>query len=147
MQTNTDIRRCLIELDVDGIIQLWPQVRPGWPVPSTREDALIALHLARTVAASIPLRLRAYSHRWLIDNGYPSQLPDDLKPRAERLYPRPSGGVGISVNSKYPVVKTAIHDAMRDAVLEAYADGVNDPLVIRARMQEARQRERRGLGL
>lgn len=118
------------------------------PVPETRFDALVALHLARTTARSIPIRLRAYSHRWLLDRNYPSQLPDRLKPRAERLYPQAIGAVGISVNSKYPVVQAAIQNAMSNAVLEAYADGhQDDPEVVKARMQEARSRERRGLGL
>lgn len=104
--------------------------------------------MARTAAGSIALQLRAYSHRWLLDNGYPSQLSDDLKPRAERLYPKVEGVVGISVNSKYPAVQRAIEGAMQNAVIETYADGHRDePEVVRARMMEARERERRGLGL
>ncbi len=148
MDPGAEIRRCLIELDYEGIVLIWSHLKPGAPVPKNRAEAVLALHLGRTAANSVPMRLRAYSHRWLIDNGYPSQLPDRLRPRAERLYPKATGSVGISVNSKYPVVQTAIQDAMVNAVLEAYADGhQEEPEIVKARMQEARQRERRGLGL
>jgi hypothetical protein len=148
LRVSAEIRRCLIELDTQGIIRIWSRLRPDLPVPGSRGDALIALHFARTAAISVPLRLRAYSHRWLIDNGYPSQLPDYLKPRAERLYPRTEAAVGIAVTSKYPVVKHAIQTAMEQAVLEAYADGhSDDPEIVRQRMLEARRKEQRGLGL
>lgn len=146
-QASAAIRRCLLELDIDDSIKLWSLLQPGLPVPETRQEVLICLHMARTAARSMPFKARAYSHRWLVDNGYPSQLPDRLKPRAERIYPKNVESVGISVNSKYPVVKNAIYGAMQDAVLEAYADGEKDPEVIRKRMLEARQRERKGLGL
>jgi hypothetical protein len=142
-----EFRRCLIDLDVEGAIRFWRWHRSGFPAPNDA-DALVTLHMARTAADSIPMKLRAYSHCWLLDHGYPSQLPDRLKPRAERLYPKLVGAVGISVNSKHPVVVTAIHGAMRHAVLEAYADGHKDePEKVRQRMNEARMRERRGLGL
>lgn len=148
MLASDEIRRCLIDLDIDGIARVWGRVWPGLPVPATRGEVLVALHIARTSAISVPLRLRAYSHRWLTDNGYPSQLPDRLKPRAEKLYPRTESAVGVAVTSKYPVVKHAIQDAMVNAVLEAYADGhANEPEKVRARMLEARRREQRGLGL
>ena len=148
MLASDEIRRCLIELDIEGMVRAWGRMWPGLPVPATRGEVLVALHIARTTAATVPLRLRAYSHRWLIDQGYPSQLPDHLKSRAERLYPKVEKSVGISVNSKYPVVKHAIQTAMEQAVLEAYADGHSDePEKVRQRMLEARQKERRGLGL
>lgn len=145
---SAEIRRCLIELDIDGIVNIWQRIQPGIPVPPTRSEVLVTLHLGRTASNTMSLKLRAYSHRWLLDHGYPSQLPDKLKPRAERLYPRVEGAVGISVNSKYPAVKFAIQNAMENAVLEAYADGhSDDPEKVRQRMLEARRREQRGLGL
>lgn len=148
MRASAEIRRCLVELDIEGIVRVWHRVQPGLPVPSTRLEVLVALHLARTAAVTVPLRLRAYSHRWLTDNGYPSQLPDRLKPQAERIYPRTESAVGIAVKSKYPVVKNAIETAMVQAVLEAYADGHSaDPEKVRQRMLEARRKEQRGLGL
>ncbi len=86
---------------------------------------------------------RAYSHRWLLDNGYPSALPDELRPKAERIYPRIVDAVGLSINTTSatfrPVAKL-IHRAMSDAVLEAYADRKTDPGFVRSRMSEARKR-------
>lgn len=143
-----EVRRCLIELDIEGMVRAWGRIWPGMPVPTTRGEVLVALHLARTVSITVPLRLRAYSHRWLIDQNYPSQLPDHLKPRAEKLYPKAEAAVGISVSSKYPAVKYAVQTAMEQAVLEAYADGHSDePEKVRQRMLEARRKEQRGLGL
>jgi hypothetical protein len=68
-------------------------------------EALVTLHHARTQAESIALKLRAWSHRWLLEHGYPSGLPDHLKPSAERIYPRVVEGVGISVNFRSPILQ------------------------------------------
>jgi hypothetical protein len=99
-----------------------------------------AIHLARTKSEVVRFPYRAYSHQWLIERGYPSMLPDHLKPRAQRIFPITKSTVGISVNSKYPEVKEAVTSAMRNAVLEAEAMGrLSDDPFVRARMAEARQ--------
>lgn len=148
MKHAAEFRRCLTDLDVAAIRKLWHHVQPHLPQPKTDLEALITLHMARTTATSIPNKLRFYSHRWLIDNGYPSQLPDHLKPRAERMYPRRVGVVGISVNSKYPEIQRAIHAVMRNVVLDAFADDPNpDPDALRKRMLEARAKEQKALGV
>lgn len=105
------------------------------------------LHAARTVSESVPFQARAYSHRWLTERGLPSQLPDALKPKAERAYPRVVSGVGISVNSKYVEVKNRVRGAMEYAVEDCYAMGDEDPVIVKKQMFEARKRELRGLGL
>jgi hypothetical protein len=141
-----EFRNILVSLDIDGAVSFWSQLFPGYPVPGTRNEVLVAMHMARTSASSINFQERAYSHHWLQDHSFPSLLPDPLKPIAERLYPKQVGGVGISVNSKYPGVQKAIHGVMQNAVLEAYADGYqDDPEKVKQRMQEARLRERKGL--
>jgi hypothetical protein len=142
MSTSDDFRRCLEELDVAGVRQLWHFVQPNLPQPATDLEALVTLHVARTQAASIRFRLRAYSHRWLTDGGYPSMLPDELRPRAERMYPKIADAVGISVNMRSPDMKplaVLIRQSMEDAVNECYADGKRDPVFVRARMMEARR--------
>lgn len=68
-----EFRRCLIECDVNGIIRLWKHVAPHLPIRS-RKEALYTLHLARTEAESVPLRLRQYSDRWLRERGFGSCL-------------------------------------------------------------------------
>lgn len=140
---NAAFKRCLEEVDVVGIRKLWAYVSPHLPQPQTDNDALVCIHHARTQTRSISTRLRFYSHRWLLDQGYPSGLPDELKPSAERMYPRVVDGVGISVNSKNPIMKpinNIVRGAMSDAVEEAYADKKTDPVFVRARMNEARDK-------
>lgn len=135
-------RRCLIDLDVVGICDLWFHVSPHLPQPKNNDEALATIHYARTQAGSIPLKLRCYSHAWLCERGLPSGLPDHWKPRASRLYPHEVKAVGVSVmamsEANVPRAR-AIEKAMSNAVLECYADGVTDVDRIRGRMNEARR--------
>jgi hypothetical protein len=138
-----EFRRCLIELDVVGICELWFHVAPGMPQPKNNGEALITLHLARTRAESVPDRLRCYSHAWLSERGLPSGLPDQLKPKAARLYPHKVEAVGVAVKAltaaSIPLAR-ATEKAMSDAVAECYADGITDTAVIKARMEAARRK-------
>ena len=143
-----EMRRCLDQQDLVGIIRLWAHVCPHLPAPATQHDARITMHIARTQTDVLAFSLRAYSHAWLTERSLPSMLPDHLKPSAERLYPRVVTAVGISVNARDPAMKPAakaIERAMSNAVEEAYADGRSDPAFVHSRMSEARLRERRRL--
>jgi hypothetical protein len=143
MKHSSEFRRCLVDCDVGAIKKLWAHVAPGAPQPKDDHQALSMLHFARTKAASVPPKLRYYSHRWLLDRDLPTGLPDRLKPKAERMYPRVVEGVGIAVKATSQLMKPVsalVHQAMTDAVSEAYADGVTDPAVIKQRIQEARQK-------
>lgn len=144
---NDAFRQALIELDVPAARAVWSSVAPHLPQPATDDEALACLHMARTQAQTIVPRLRFTSHRWLLDHGYPSQLPDGLKPSAERMYPRIVDAVGVAVRSQHPEVRTAITGAMSDAVADCYANGDRHPLVVKPQMLAARARERRGLML
>jgi hypothetical protein len=141
-----EFRRCLETLDIAGVRTLWHRIAPHLPPPVSDRDCLIAVHHARTQANSIALKLRAYSHRWLLDHGMPSGLPDELKPTAERMYPRIVDGVGVAVRASTdylrPVAR-AIQGAMTDAVMEAYADNKRDPVFVKQRMKEARERQQK----
>lgn len=124
-----------------GIRALWAKVSPHLPQPASDAEALATIHRARTEARSIPLRLRAYSHRWLIDHALPSGLPDELKPRAERMYPRIVRAVGIAVRGISEAGReraVLVREAMVDAVENAYADGITDSARVRALMTKAR---------
>lgn len=141
MQHTAELRRCLADCDVVAIRRLWRHVSPHLPQPQSDHAALVSIHHARTTMASMALKLRAWSHRWLLDHGYPSGLPDDLKPRAERMYPKIADAVGISVGATSPILKPVaviVRGAMENAVLDAYADNKRDPAFVKARMQEAR---------
>jgi hypothetical protein len=126
--------RCLVEMDVAAVRELWPVVAPGKPIASDYE-ALTIIHYARTQSESVPHNMRTYSHRWLCERGLPSGLRDETV--------RTSEAVGISVKAmseaSVPLAR-AIEQAMTDAVAEAYADGRREPEFVKARMGEARAR-------
>lgn len=146
-----ELRRCLEQLDCAGTRKLWQHVSPHLPQPKSDAETLIALHHARTQAKSIQFKHRAYSHRWLCDNGYPSGLPDPLKPSAERIYPKIVKAVGIAVVALSASRKPAaalIERAMADAVEDAYAEGKqDDDAFVTARMHEAREKTKKLLGV
>jgi hypothetical protein len=76
----------------------------------------------------------------------PSALPDWLRPRADRLYPKVVEGVGIAVRGPghKRALALALRGAMEVVVQECYADGKTDPDFVRARMTEARERVFKG---
>jgi hypothetical protein len=112
--------------------------------PQSRGDVEIAMHYQRTVSTTVGFKFRAYSHRWLTERGIPSMLPDELKPRAERMYPMIVSGVGIAVKAKNPLfqpIADEVRKAMEIAVREADADQrLTDVPFVRQRMREARER-------
>lgn len=114
---------------------------PHLPMPADTEAAEASMHMART-QMPISFKARAYSHRWLSERGLPSQLPDELKPKAERMYPVIAEAVFVSANSNSPAMKPVaklVQAAMSDAVEDCYANGDRDPMLVRARIQEARR--------
>lgn len=138
---SSEFFRCLEECDVTAIRKLWQCVAPDLHQPATNHEAEATIHRARTEMESMGFRLRAYSHRWLISNGYPSALPDELRPRAERIYPRIVEGVGIAVKTTSELLRPAmlvVRNAMCDAVKEAYEDRHTDPHFVRSRIMNAR---------
>lgn len=137
-----EFRRALEDGDVAVLRRAWSDFFSHLPQPKTDAEAEIVMHHARTQAVSVAFAKRAYSHRWLTERGLPSGLPDDLRPKAERMYPRVVDAVGISVNARSPLFApliAPIHDAMVDAVADAYADNKRDPAFVKARMVAARE--------
>jgi hypothetical protein len=149
MGAQAEFRQALENGDVAALQRIHPILFPHAPAAPTSGDAEIQMHMARTQADWLDLKRRAYSHRWLQERGYPSQLPDDLKPKAERLYPIIAEAVLVSANSNSPILKPAmpiVQKAMCDAVEEAAADGkLSDSEFVKARMGEARRRSMRQL--
>jgi hypothetical protein len=136
-------REVLEQGDFRRLRQLHASVMPHLPAPKSDEEAEVALHMARTQAAWMGDRPRCYSHAWLIERSLPSQLPDELKPTAERLYPRIVDAVFISANTNSPLLKPVAklaQAAMSDAVEDCYANGDKDPAIVRAQMEDARKR-------
>ncbi len=99
------------------------------------------MHMARTAAKSVTFRLRAYSHRWLLERGLPSQLPDSLKPAADRLYPSVVEAVGFSVNFRSSILAPAaaeVQSAVTAVIEDCYANGDRDPELVRGRMLDTK---------
>lgn len=142
MEHSAEMLRCMRDLDVAGIRKLSAHISPHQPQPKSDAEALISLHMARTQSPALEFRLRAYSHSWLSERGYPSQLPDRLKPKAERMYPRIVEAVGIACGGTSELgraIAPYIQKAMQDCVLDAYADGkMKSPEYIKGLMLNAR---------
>lgn len=151
---STLFREYLATSNLDGIRRLWLHLYPGMPQPAGDFEVQVVMHLARTQAETIPLKLRLYSHQWLLANGQPSQLPDMLRPMAERVGGTFSRGVGIAVLTDDPAgiadpalraaaeqkqrIGKMLQEAMGAAVKDAFASGRTDAGFLRQRMDEAR---------
>jgi hypothetical protein len=74
----------------------------------------------------------------------PSGLPDNLRPRAQRLYPRTVEGVGVSVNFQSQILRPAakiIRDDINAAILDEYAiDGTPKVESVKKAMENARRK-------
>ena len=137
------MRKCLEEGDAATIRKLWGYVAPEMPQPATDAEATAIMHHARTQCEVVTFEKRAYSHCWLQDRGLPSGLPDHLKSKAERLYPRVVDAVGIAcgaISEEMKPIAKKVQRAMEDVVAEHYASNIKDPKILRPRMMEARRR-------
>lgn len=139
---SAEFLRALVDLDIPRLRGIAAREWPHLPQPRTDAEAMAIAHRARTESPAVPFKARAYSHRWLCDNELPSALPDELKPRAERLYPVTVAAVGISVNGggMFAPILPLVRTAMSDAVSECYADGHQEPEIVKPRMFEAKAR-------
>ena len=136
-----ETRAILIDGDVDTYRKLMP-------AGTTRAQAEIGLHISRTHAESVPFKLRAYSHRWLLERSLPSKLPNILRPKAERIEKVVQEGVAISANVRDPImmpVAIEIRTAMENIVNDMYSSGTPDPVKLRREMMFARDRTKRKL--
>ena len=145
MEHSAEMLRCLVECDIAGARALWAHIAPHAPAPSSDEEALLALHYARTACKRLHIKARAYSHHWLTERGLPSGLPPELRSKAERYKPRIVDAYGIAVHSSFPEVKQIIQDAMCDAVRDCYASGHREPEIVVPIMMERRARARKKL--
>ncbi len=135
-----EMTRIIREVDAEAAMRLHSHLWPQFPPPANVHEARATIHFARTGMKGMETKLRCYSHAWLRDEGLPSNLPDYLKKKADRLYPVGARGVGIAVRNRDERA-LGIRSAMELAVHETYADGhENEPQIVRARMLEMRRR-------
>lgn len=142
-------RQVMIDGDLAGLRALWSSHAPHLPAIADDREAEVVLHSARTAATSIPFALRGWSHRWLCERSLPSQLPNELRPRAERLEVIQVETVGICVGGVSRLgraIAPHVQRAISLAVEELYADDPH-PLddLVRQRMDEVRDRAERQL--
>jgi hypothetical protein len=139
MTHQADVHRCLATGDVAGLLHAWAMSHPHLAGLSPPE-ALIALHMARVEARSIPLNLKLYSAAFLLERGYrriDGKWVEGLPKEAEIV-----GAAGIASRSADPRTATRIVRAMGDAYLDAVAAGIDEPPMQRERMLKARARTR-----
>jgi hypothetical protein len=148
MSAQTEFHAALESGDVQLVRRASARLFPHLPQPASDEEAETSMHMARTQMPDVTFKARAWSHRWLTERGLPSQLPDELKPKAERMYPVIADAVFVSANSNSPALKPVaklVQGAMSDAVEDCYANGDKEPRIVRARIEEARKRTFREL--
>jgi hypothetical protein len=83
-----EMQALMVTLDVKRAREVWKLVAPHLRQPESDEEMLTTLHLARTESPIVNTKLRYYSHCWLVERNLPSLLPDQMRPAAEREYPR-----------------------------------------------------------
>ena len=138
-----EFRQLLEAGDVAQLRAAWKRLAPNMPQPETHDQAEIVMHYARTESRSVRFRCRAYSHRWLTERDLPSALPDDLRPRAERIYPRVVEAVGFSLKFRTSFMAPAekeVRAAVANEIESCYADGRTDPEFVRQRMELAKRK-------
>lgn len=143
MSLQEAFRSALGDGDVSRVTSLWANVFPNMPQPRTRAAATGMMHRARTEAESVPVAKRLYSHAWLAERGYPSGLPDPLRPPADQVVPRIVSAVGIAVksmSSRSDRVEEAatVEAAMAAAAGDAIESGVTDDAEVTRAMWAAR---------
>ncbi len=144
MQHAIEVHRCLMTEDVAWLMSLWSLTHPHLAALPPAE-ALIALHMARVEARSMPRRLRQYSTDFLRERGYrriDGDWIDSVPSEAEVVE-----AAGIASRSADPNVSTRVVRAMSDAYLDALAAGIDEPPMQRERMLNARARQRFSLGI
>lgn len=111
----------LIEGDYIKCRLFWAEKMPDFPQPASDEEAEIVMHQART-ASDIPLELRLWSHRWLIEHSYQSALPGLLIPKSEQLEVVEAKAIGIAVIAIGGKRSQAEANAIRKKMEERAAD-------------------------
>lgn len=104
----------------------------------TASEAFLALHMARVEAQSIPLKLRQYSLALLREHGIFRDAESWTKGEPQK--PVVAEAVGIASASSEPGFAKVIVGVMSDALSNARAKGIVEPLEQRETMLAARRK-------
>jgi hypothetical protein len=134
-----EFRRCLIQLDIPGLMKVWAHVAPHLANSDPRR-ALISAHMARVEMKKISPALRDYSIKWLADEANIRKIDGkwvEGVPKAAVI----AEAVGISSRS-LGNVRTALNGQvelyMLDGLETARAKGVTEPSEQKAAMMKRR---------
>lgn len=130
MALSAEMRNALEDDDVALATKLLRHALPQGEAMTVKQ-ARVAFHYARTLTEGVSYKRRLYSHAWLLERGLPSGLPTTGE-TAEAVL--------VAVRSEDPARREVMIQAGSNAVLEAIADGVKDPLVIRSRILEMQKK-------
>jgi hypothetical protein len=136
-------RQAMVSGDVVMLQRIWSKVT-GLPAPETAQEAEIQMHVCRTKSDAIPVQQRCYSHWWLKERGYPSLLPPEMLPKADRFKPEIRPAVGIAVGTSKTWLKPALPSIMGAMVKEVENNAeliTADPDLLRDKIQFARRDE------
>lgn len=117
------MRRCLEEIDIEGIQRLWSVIAPGAPQPASDSAALLTIHMARVRCQAINARQRDYSRAWLGE-----------RERQQKVY-----AVGIAVLAANPARRDEASD-VRAAMAESVSDSIRAGIDIETEGDEIRRR-------
>lgn len=139
-----EVRRCLIQADVSGLMKVWQHVAPHLANQSPSE-ALLSLHMARVEAKHMPVKLKAYSLAFLDERGLRKIDGEWVQgePKAKLV----SAAVGLASKSRNPSFAKKIVRAMSDAVMNGLAKGITEPPMQRELILRAREKVRFKAGL
>lgn len=138
MGHEAEILRCLLHGDVVGIRKVWAHAAHLASLDAA--ESLIALHMARIEAKSVPRKLKLYSLGFLDERGF--RKVDGKWIQGQPTTAVVSEAAAIASRSKDPALSQKIVQAMSDAYLESLAKGVLDPPAQKERMLKARDKVR-----
>jgi hypothetical protein len=134
-----EFRRCLLQADVSGIMRVWRATAPHL-AQLTEKESLLALHMARVDAKSIPKRLKEYSLRLLEEHGIEKHNGKWTQgPPTKSVF---SESVGIASMSMGPRTQWnhSVMNIMRDGLYKAFSKGVVEPVEQRFIMLDERKK-------
>lgn len=143
MSARSEFRAALRDRDIPLLIKASAVLFPDAPVP-TEAEALVQMHVARTMQGWMTIEERSYSHFWLLEQGLPSMLPPELLPKADRYRPEAKSAVGIVYATGKEWLKPAapiIGMAMAKAVSDNAELIETDPELLRDKIAFAKSDE------
>jgi hypothetical protein len=137
-----EFRRCLVTMDVAGMITLWKRVAPNLPQYPPAET-MMSMHMARLVSRTMPRKLKAYSTDWLKERGveYIAGAWKIGKPKNESGIAEAVGIASKSISGDLALSNRVVQ-AMSDSYLNSIAKGITEPPMQKELMLKARDRVR-----